>query len=47
MTQEPTLNVLWLQGFPQQGISLKVDHSQSQVLARTPKGAEFVQFIDA
>jgi hypothetical protein len=47
MAEQPALDVFWFQGFPQQGICLKVDHSQSQILACSPISIDLNQIIGA
>ena len=39
--------MLGLQRLPQQGIGLKIDHAEGQVIARAPVGIDLVQFTGA
>jgi hypothetical protein len=47
MAEQSALDMFWFQGFPQEGICLKVDHSQSKVFARAPESIDSIQLIGA
>jgi len=45
MAEQPALDMFGLQGLPQKGIRLQIDHAQGQVVARAPIAVDPGQFI--
>jgi hypothetical protein len=40
VSEEAVLDVLRLEGFPQQGIVLQIDHAKAQVITSSPVGMD-------